>query len=101
MLLASWLVLSYDLYSSPDRRLWRSIAYGCWGLVAGPGFWSDFLLLVFILLSGLFLVLFFWRELFPFALFPFILGLIIRSFPLIIFKLPSAPLQNTLNLLPT
>src|SRR6266567_8727317 len=30
MLLASWLALSYDQYTSPKRRLWRSIAYGCW-----------------------------------------------------------------------
>ena len=99
MLLASWLVLSYDQYSSPDRRLWRSIAYGCWGLVAGLGFWSDFLMLVFILLSGLLLVLFCWRELLQFAVLPLVSGLIIGSFPLIIYNLHAAPGQNTLNVL--
>ncbi len=99
MLLASWLALSYDQYSSPDRRLWRSIAYGCWGLVAGLGFWSDFLMLVFILLSGLLLVLFCWRELLQFAVLPLVSGLIIGSFPLIIYNLHAAPGQNTLNVL--
>src|SRR5258708_1951017 len=99
MLLASWLALSYDQYSSPNRRLWRSIAYGCWGLAAGLGFWSDFLMLVFILLSGLLLVLFCWRELLQFAVLPLVSGLIIGSFPLIIYNLHAAPGQNTLNVL--
>ena len=99
MLLASWLALSYDQYSSPNRRLWRSIAYGGWGLVAGLGFWSDFLMLVFILLSGLLLVLFCWRELLQFAVLPLVSGLIIGSFPLIIYNLHAAPGQNTLDAL--
>ncbi len=99
MLLASWLALSYDQYSSPNRWPWRSIAYGCWGLAAGLGFWSDFLMLVFILLSGLLLVLFCWRELLQFAVLPLVGGLIIGSFPLIIYNLHAAPGQNTLNVL--
>ena len=99
MLLASWLALTYDQYSSPNRRLWRPIAYACWGLVAGLGFWSDFLMLVFIVLSGLLLVLFCWRELLQFAVLPLISGLIIGSFPLIIYNLHAAPGQNTLNVL--
>src|SRR5215471_4962097 len=99
MLLASWLALSYDQYSSPNRRLWRSIAYGCWGLVAGLGFWSDFLMLVFILLSGLLLVLFCWRELLQFAVLPLVSGLIIGSFPLIIYNLHAPPGENTLTVL--
>ncbi len=95
MLLASWLALSYDQYTSPNRRLWRSIAYGCWGLAAGLGFWSDFLMLVFILLSGLLLVLFCWRELLQFAVLPLVSGLIIGSFPLIIYNLNALPGENT------
>ncbi len=99
MLLASWLALSYDQYTSPNRRLWRSIAYGCWGLVAGLGFWSDFLMLVFILLSGLLLVLFCWRELLQFAVLPLVSGLIIGSFPLIMYNLNAPPGENTLTVL--
>src|SRR5436305_3634176 len=63
LLLATWLVLSYDQYSSPRKRLWRLIAYGCWGFVVGIGFWSDFLMLAFILVSGLLLLVFCWHEL--------------------------------------
>lgn len=99
MLLASWIVLSYDQYTSPNRRLWRSIAYGCWGLAAGLGFWSDFLMLVFILVSGLLLVLFCWHELLQFAVLPLVLGLIIGSFPLIMYNLNSPPGENTLAVL--
>jgi 4-amino-4-deoxy-L-arabinose transferase-like glycosyltransferase len=99
LLLASWLALSYDQYTSPNRRLWRSIAYGCWGLAAGLGFWSDFLMFVFILVSGLLLVLFCWRELLQFAVLPLVLGLIIGSFPLIIYNLHASPGQNTLDVL--
>jgi hypothetical protein len=99
MLLASWLALSYDQYLSPNRRLWRWIAYGCWGLVAGLGFWSDFLTIVFILLSGLLLVLFCWRELLQFAVLPLVSGLIIGSFPLIMYNLKAPPGENTLTVL--
>src|SRR5713101_5050983 len=99
MLLASWLALSYDQYASPNRRLWRSIAYGCWCLAAGLGFWSDFLMLVFILLSGLLLVLICWRELLQFAVLPLVSGLIIGSFPLIMYNLNAPPGENTLAVL--
>ncbi len=99
LLLASWLALSYDQYASPRRRLWRSIAYGCWGLVVGLGFWSDFLMLPFILVSGLLLVLFCWRELLKGAVFPLVLGLLIGAFPLIVYNLHAARGENTLNVL--
>ncbi len=99
LLLASWLALSYDQYASPRRRLWRSIAYGCWGLVVGLGFWSDFLMLPFILVSGLLLVLFCWRELLKGAVFPLVLGLFIGAFPLIVYNLHAARGENTLNVL--
>ena len=99
LLLATWLALSYDQYASPRRRLWRSIAYGCWGLAVGLGFWSDYLMLPFILVSGLLLVLFCWRELFKGAIFPLFLGLVIGAFPLIVYNLHAAQGENTLNVL--
>lgn len=33
LLIASWLALTSDQYASPHRRLWRMMAYACWGLV--------------------------------------------------------------------
>jgi len=99
LLLASWLVLSYDQYSSPRRRLWRLLAYACWGLVVGSGFWSNFLMLSFILVSGLLLVLFCWRELLKGAVLSLVLGLLIGAFPLIVYNLHAAPGENTLQVL--
>ncbi len=99
LLLASWLVLSYDQYSSPRRRLWRLLAYACWGLVVGSGFWSNFLMLSFILVSGLLLVLFCWRELLKGAMLSLVLGLLIGAFPLIVYNLHAAPGENTLQVL--
>ena len=99
LLLASWLVLSSDQYSSPRNRLWRLIAYGCWGLVVGVGFWSDFLMLSFILVSGLLLLAFCWRELFKSAVLVVVIGLFVGIFPLIIYNLHAAPGENTFNVL--
>jgi hypothetical protein len=99
LLLASWLALSYDQYTSPRRRLWRLVAYTCWGLVVGLGFWSDFLMLPFILVSSLLLAVFCWRELLKGAVLPLLLGLVIGAFPLIAYNLHATPGENTLNVL--
>src|SRR5690242_12608632 len=61
MLLASWLALTSGQYTSWRIKCWRFIGYLCWGLVVGLGFWSDFLMIPFILASGLLLALFCWR----------------------------------------
>lgn len=97
LLLATWLVLSLDQYTSPRKRLWRLSAYGCWGFVIGIGFWSDFLMLSFILVSGLLLLLFCWRELLKSAVLAVLIGLVIGAFPLIVYNLHAAPGANTLN----
>ncbi|MGZ3642947.1 MAG: hypothetical protein ACXVCM_03765 [Ktedonobacteraceae bacterium] len=99
LLLASWLVLSSDQYSSPRNRLWRLIAYACWGLVVGMGFWSDFLMLPFILVSGLLLLAFCWRELLKSAVLAVVIGLFVGIFPLIIYNLHALPGENTFNVL--
>ena len=99
LLLASWLVLSSDQYSSPRNRLWRLIAYACWGLVVGIGFWSDFLMLPFILVSGLLLLAFCWRELLKSAVLAVVIGLFVGIFPLIIYNLHALPGENTFNVL--
>ena len=96
LLLASWLAISYDQYASPRRKSWRLIAYACWGFVGGLGFWSDFLMLGFILISGLLLLVFCWRELLKGALLLLVLGLVFGAFPLIIYNLHAPPGQNTL-----
>jgi hypothetical protein len=99
MLLASWLAISYDQYSSPRRKLRRLFAFGCWGLVGGLGFWTDFLMLGFILIPGLLLLAFCWRELLKGAVLPVVLGLVLGAFPLIVYNLHAPPGQHTLAVL--
>ncbi|HEY6285618.1 MAG TPA: hypothetical protein VIX20_08150, partial [Ktedonobacteraceae bacterium] len=99
LLLATWLVLSFDQYSSPRRRVWRLIAFTCWGFVVGIGFWSDFLMLAFILVSGLLLLVFCWRELLNGVVLAVVIGLVVGAFPLIVYNLHAPPVLNTLNVL--
>jgi len=99
LLLAAWLVLSLDQYSTPRKRFWRLIAYGCWGFVVGVGFWSNFLMLAFILVSGLLLLVFCWRELLKSAVLAVVIGLVVGAFPLIVYNLLAMPGENTLNIL--
>ncbi len=99
LLLATWLVLSFDQYSSPRRRVWRLIAYACWGFVVGIGFWSDFLMLAFILVSGLLLLVFCWRDLLSGVVLAVVIGLVVGAFPLIVYNLHAAPVVNTLHVL--
>jgi hypothetical protein len=99
LLLAIWLVLPSDQYSSPRKRLWRLIAYGCWGFVVGVGFWSDFLMLAFILVSGLLLLVFCWRELLNNTVLAVVIGLLVGIFPLIVYNLHALPRENTLNVI--
>lgn len=101
LLLATWLVISPDQYTSPRKRLLRLIAYGSWGLAVGVGFWSDFLMLAFILVSGLLLLGFCWRELLGSAVLAVLVGLVIGIFPLIVYNLYAAPGESTLYVLST
>jgi hypothetical protein len=94
-LLASWLAFSSDQYLSPYVQWRRMLAFGCWGLVVALGFWSDYIFLSIILISGLLLVLFCWRELLRGATLPLFLGLIIGAFPLIIYNVHAPSWRNT------
>jgi hypothetical protein len=95
-LLATWLAISSDQYLSPHRKWLRMLAFGCWGLIVALGFWSDYIFLSIILMSGLLLVLFCWRELLRGAILPLLLGLLIGAVPLIIYNIQAPPWQNTL-----
>jgi hypothetical protein len=98
-LLASWLAISSDQYLSPQRKWLRMLAFGCWGLVVALGFWSDYIFLSILLMSGLLLALFCWRELLRGAILPLLLGLLIGAVPLIIYNVQAPPGQNTLAII--
>jgi len=56
-------------------------------------------MLAFILVSGLLLLVFCWRELFKGAVLVVVVGLVAGIFPLIVYNLHAMPGENTLNVL--
>lgn len=101
-LLASWLALSaptYDQRLSLRKHWWRFVGYGCWGLVVGLGLWSDFLVLPFVLMAGVLLVLFCWRELWRWAAVLVLAGLVLGAFPLIVYNVTALPGQDSWTVL--
>jgi len=95
-LLASWLAFTSDQDLSLHWQWRRMLAFGCWGLVVALGFWSDYIFLPIILMSGILLVLFCWRELLRRAILPLLLGLLIGAIPLIIYNVNAPSGLNTL-----
>ncbi len=96
-LLASYLSLSSHQKDTPLRRQWkRLLAYGGWGVASALGFWGDYIMLPIILMSGLLILLFCWRELLKGAILPVLLGLLIGGIPLIIYNLSVPPASSTL-----
>lgn len=95
-LLVGWLALANDQFVSGHRR-WRfSLGYALWGLAMGIGIWSDYIFVVFLLMSGLLLLIFCWRTLLSIRVWPFLLlGLLLGLLPLIIFNMTN-PAHNSL-----
>jgi hypothetical protein len=98
-LLASWLAFSSDQNLSLHWQWRRMLAFGCWGLVVALGFWSDYVFLPIVLMSGFLLVLFCWRELLREAILPLLLGLLVGAIPLIIYNVNAPSGQNTLTVI--
>src|SRR5947209_14280255 len=96
LLLASWLALTADQAQLHQRRRWRLVAYGGCGLSAGLGLWSHLLVSPFILMGGLILVMFCWRELRTWAPLFLLVGLVIGAFPLIYYNATAPWGQNSL-----
>ncbi len=93
ILLASWLALLSGQTLAPRTQRLRLLAYGCWGLVAGLGFWVHLLVVPFVLAGGLILAFFCYRELLSWASVLLLLGLVIGAFPFIVYNL-HAPLDH-------
>jgi hypothetical protein len=93
LLLATWLALLSGQTLAPRIQRWRLVAYGCWGLVAGIGIWVHLLVAPFVLVGGLILVFFCYRELLSWAPVLLLLGLVIGALPFILYNL-HAPLGH-------
>ena len=98
-LLASWLTLSYRQDLTSSRRWLRFAAYAGWGLVVGLAIWSDLVVLPVLMMAGLLLLLFCWRDLRTLAPLCLLLGFVIGVFPLIVYNLQAAPGQDSSSLL--
>ncbi|GER83520.1 hypothetical protein KTAU_21570 [Thermogemmatispora aurantia] len=99
MLLAAWLAQTQPEVpeeSWPKRRLLASFA---WGLVAGLGLWSHWLVIPFLVCAALLLVLFSWREWLRYPVLPLLLlaGLALGAFPLILYNLQAPAGQDSLS----
>lgn len=93
MCLATWLALTME---ERTRRPWRRLlAYGAWGLTVGFGFFSHMLVAPFVLLSGLLLLFFCWREVWGWGSLSALVGLVIGGFPLIVYNIRN-PDKSTL-----
>ncbi len=99
-LFASWLVISYNRVLPLRKQGRRLLIYTCWGLVVGLGLWSDLLIIPFVLLSGLLILLFCWRELLHvLATVCTFLGFVIGAAPLIIYNLNASPGEDSFTTL--
>lgn len=96
LLFASWLAIAR--VNAPQSR-WRPLVYGSWGLVVGLGIWSDQLILPCVLLSGLLLLCFCWRDVFTWALPCIVPGLLLGAMPLILYNLTAKPGYDSLTVL--
>jgi hypothetical protein len=99
-LLVIWLALSsHTLHEQARTTRRRVLSYGVLGLIVGLALWVDFLILPFVATGVVFLLLFCRRELRSWAGVSLGLGMIIGSFPLIIYNV-TAPLdKNSFNIL--
>ncbi|GHO53604.1 hypothetical protein [Ktedonobacter robiniae] len=99
-LLAGWLVISYRPYQRLRECRWRIVVYLAWGIIAGTSLWDDLLSAPFVLMAGLLLVVFCWRELLqlitPLAA---LIGLLVGAFPMLYYNLHAAPGEDSLSVL--
>ncbi len=100
----AFLLAYYLAYTSnqdiPLYKQWRRLlAYGAWGLAVALAFWGDYIFISIILMTGLLLALFCWRELLKGAILVVLLGLLIGGIPLIIYNLHPTPGYSTLSVM--
>jgi 4-amino-4-deoxy-L-arabinose transferase-like glycosyltransferase len=97
MLLSSWLVIRSNPDMPPAEQRKRLWIYGAWGLVAGLGIWTHLLIVPFVLVGGLLLLLFCWREMLGWASLCLVVALLLGALPMIIYNISAPPGQSTLS----
>ncbi|GAC1464921.1 MAG: hypothetical protein PVSMB2_31280 [Ktedonobacteraceae bacterium] len=88
-LLAAWLSFTYKRGVPLRTNLMRIVAYSCWGIVLGLGFWSDMIVLPFFAGAVLLLVIFCWRD-FLWAWVGVLGGFVVGAYPILSYSLKVA-----------
>ncbi len=99
MLLSTWLVLNANAEGTRRNRWPRLLAFISWGFVAGLALWTHVLVAPFVVMSGLLLLLFCWRELLSWAPLLLLIGLLVGAAPLIVYNLHAPPGKDTITVL--
>jgi hypothetical protein len=91
------LLVSYFLSVSeqPKNRKKQLGLYGLWGLLAGLALWSDLLIAPYILIAGILITLFCWKEIIKWGIWLILSGFCIGAFPLISYNLTAPPGQDS------
>nr|BBH96091.1 hypothetical protein KTA_42900 [Thermogemmatispora argillosa] len=98
MLLATWLALASPEAEERSSSTTRLLAFFAWGVVAGLGLWSHWLVVPYLCCSLILQALFCWREwLRSPALLLLVAGLALGAFPLILYNLHAPPGQDSLS----
>ena len=93
--LSSWLALTARQEATRARRLLRLLAYFGWGALVGLCLWSNIVIAPFLLISGLLLLIFCWRDIRSWAPVAILTGLLIGGLPLIIYNLHATSSTNS------
>ena len=98
VLFTTWLALSstpHTQHASPHESRKRLLLYSLWGLLVGAALWNDPLAWSYILLSGVFLVLFCRHELQRLTYLGISLGILIGIAPIILYNFTVPLTQST------
>lgn len=94
--LAVWLALTAKREQSMRLKIARMAAYAAWGLSAGLGLWTHFLVAPFVLAGGLILLFFCYRDLLSPAPVLLLLGFFAGFYPFINYNIHAVPDHRTL-----
>jgi hypothetical protein len=90
------LLISFTLASGRVEKGWkRAILYSLWGIFSGLAVWSHILIAPYLLVAGILLVVFCWREILNWGLWLLLIGFVVGGYPLIYYNVTSPPDANS------
>ncbi len=90
------LLISFMLASGRIEEGWkRALLYSLWGIFSGLALWSDVLIAPYLLVAGILLVVFCWREILKWGLWLLLIGFIVGGYPFLYYNVTSPPRTNS------